>query len=199
MGLFNSEKMHPVQPALGLNPAFVRNEEETLVLRERVFSFTGDDFSVQDTKGRRIIKARAKLVSMHDSKEILDANGNFLFKLRSKKLAIHKTFVAEDKGGVEVFRVSKHISLTSRLEVDFTNASDGRKTSLTLTGNMFMGGAEIKWDGSQTVAKISKHHVSMREFVDDKQTYYVTVAPGVDLALIAAVCICFDEIKHDGE
>jgi hypothetical protein len=35
---------------------------------------------------------------------------------------------------------------------------------------MFMGGAEIKWDGSQVVARISKHHVSMREFVDDKQT-----------------------------
>jgi hypothetical protein len=25
----------------------------------------------------------------------------------------------------------------------------------------------------------------------------VTVAPGVDLALVAAICICFDEAKND--
>lgn len=95
MGIFSGEKLHAVHPPLGLLPAFVRDQEETLVLRERVFSFTGvslavwegeeggkeggekdaanaaraqDDFSVKDTKGDRIIKARAKLVSMHDSK-----------------------------------------------------------------------------------------------------------------------------------
>lgn len=27
--------------------------------------------------------------------------------------------------------------------------------------------------------------------------YAVTVAPGVDLALIAAICICFDEAKNE--
>lgn len=27
--------------------------------------------------------------------------------------------------------------------------------------------------------------------------YFVMVAPGVDLALIAAVCICFDESKNE--
>ena len=27
--------------------------------------------------------------------------------------------------------------------------------------------------------------------------YFVTVAPGVDLALVAAICICFDEAKND--
>jgi hypothetical protein len=26
---------------------------------------------------------------------------------------------------------------------------------------------------------------------------FVTVAPGVDLALVAAICICFDEAKND--
>lgn len=27
--------------------------------------------------------------------------------------------------------------------------------------------------------------------------YFVTVSPGVDLALIAAICIAFDEAKND--
>jgi uncharacterized protein YxjI len=37
------------------------------------------------------------------------------------------------------------------------------------------------------------------EYTRSHPQYYVTVAPGVDLALIAAVCICFDEIKHDDD
>jgi hypothetical protein len=27
--------------------------------------------------------------------------------------------------------------------------------------------------------------------------YFMTVAPGVDLALMAAICICFDEAKNE--
>jgi uncharacterized protein YxjI len=50
------------------------------------------------------------LLPLTPALEILDDNGNFLFKLRVKKLALHKTFVAENKDGSEVFRVSKHMS-----------------------------------------------------------------------------------------
>jgi uncharacterized protein YxjI len=31
----------------------------------------------------------------------------------------------------------------------------------------------------------------------DQQTYAVMVAPGVDLALIAALCVCFDEKNNE--
>ena len=29
------------------------------------------------------------------------------------------------------------------------------------------------------------------------EQYFVTVAPGVDLSLMAAICICFDEAKNE--
>jgi uncharacterized protein YxjI len=36
-----------------------------------------------------------------------------------------------------------------------------------------------------------------REVFFDQQTYAVMVAPGVDLALIAALCVCFDEKNNE--
>jgi len=33
--------------------------------------------------------------------------------------------------------------------------------------------------------------------INTDNQYFVTVAPGVDLALMAAICICFDEAKNE--
>jgi len=58
------------------------------------------------------------------------------------------------------------------------------------------------------LAYISRKLVSAADAVADKQTvslssgpandqYNVTIAPGVDASLIAAVCICFDEVENE--
>jgi len=39
--------------------------------------------------------------------------------------------------------------------------------------------------------------VNVREVFGDKQSYFVTVAPGVDLTLIAAICVCLDERENE--
>lgn len=47
------------------------------------------------------------------------------------------------------------------------------------------------------VARIDRKLLSGRDMVFDVQTYAVTVAPGVDMALMAAMSICLDEKKND--
>ena len=49
----------------------------------------------------------------------------------------------------------------------------------------------------QPVARISRKRFNGRHVFFDKDTYSVTVAVGVDMALIAGLCICFDEKNND--
>lgn len=55
----------------------------------------------------------------------------------------------------------------------------------------------IEEQSGQTAAYIDRKRFSGREIVFGQDTYSVAVAPGVDAALIAALCICFDEKKDD--
>lgn len=47
------------------------------------------------------------------------------------------------------------------------------------------------------VARIDRKILSGKDIFFGQQTYGVQVAPGVDLALIAALCICLDEKNNE--
>jgi uncharacterized protein YxjI len=47
------------------------------------------------------------------------------------------------------------------------------------------------------VARIDRKLLSGKDVFFGQQTYAVQVAPGVDLALIAALCICLDEKNNE--
>lgn len=44
---------------------------------------------------------------------------------------------------------------------------------------------------------ISRDYLNTGQIFLGKQTYMVTVAPGVDAALITAVCVCLDECYNE--
>ncbi|GFZ46578.1 hypothetical protein JCM24511_03798 [Saitozyma sp. JCM 24511] len=254
MGLFTASapaQLHPVNPPLGVFPQFCVNVPTTLVLKEKAFSFSGDDFAVKDSNGVPVVRCQGKALSFRDRKVITDSVGKPLFHLRNKVIAIHKTFVAEDDGGNEIFRVTKRMScdvphdiitragslppppsiphhmiivisgaatamasvgshsfrildgmplgiVGTKMQATFRNHSTGQEVTLELRGDMWGGSADISM-GGMPVAQITRQLFNMREVFADKQTYFVTVAPGVDLALIAAICICFDEAKNESD
>ncbi|WVN85487.1 uncharacterized protein L203_100633 [Cryptococcus depauperatus CBS 7841] len=202
MGLFTSSApavLHPVNPPIGRLPQYYAQAPTTLVLKEKVFSWTGDSFGVKDTNGNVIVECSGKVMSMRDRKTITDPRGQFLFGLRNKLMSIHKTFIGEDQAENEIFRIRKKLSLGSHIVATFTNVSTNTETTLVLKGDFWGGSADISVDGGPIVAQITRKLFNARELFRDKQTYFVTVAPGVDLALIAAICICFDEVKNDKE
>ena len=88
---------------------------------------------------------------------------------------------------------------------------NGRKTELEIEGDWLGHNVEIKERG-RVIASVSRKWLNVRDIVWDKQTvsfcltkatrgalanlklqYYVTVAPNVDLSLIAATCVSLDE------
>jgi uncharacterized protein YxjI len=49
----------------------------------------------------------------------------------------------------------------------------------------------------ETVASIFRERFNARNLIFGQDTYRVTVAQGVDMALIAGLCICFDEKNNE--
>ncbi|ORX35443.1 tubby C-terminal-like domain-containing protein [Kockovaella imperatae] len=189
----------PVNPPLGVFQHYYAGRPTTLVLKEKIMSWTGDDFSVKDTDGNVVCRCSGQAFSLRERKIITDPNGNELFHLRKKQLAIHSTWIGEDAGGSEIFAITKHFSLGTKMRAKFTNVSTGARETISIRGGILSQSADITIgeDGSgPAVARIERKLFSLGEWAG-QQTYTVTVAQGVDLALIAAICICFDEAKHE--
>ena len=67
-----------------------------------------------------------------------------------------------------------------------------------MKGNFFDTYADItNVKTGQPVARIDRQMLNARELLTGQQTYVVTVAQGVDLALITAMCICLDERRNE--
>lgn len=79
-------------------------------------------------------------------------------------------------------------------------SSTGKQEELLMKGNFFDTRADIVdvAQGGIVVARIDRKILSGKDIFFGQQTYGVTVAPGVDMALIAAMCICLDEKNNEG-
>ena len=49
----------------------------------------------------------------------------------------------------------------------------------------------------QIVATIDRQFFNARQLLGGQQTYVVTIAPNVDMAIIVAMCVCLDERRND--
>lgn len=99
----------------------------------------------------------------------------------------------------------------TKLAATFISIGGERKT-LHLDGDMWGRTAKLKLDDGTSLGHIARELVNVTDFAADMQTvsclgfalplliprqYCLTVAPNVDISLMAAICICFDEIKND--
>ncbi|KIW39399.1 uncharacterized protein PV06_09170 [Exophiala oligosperma] len=187
----------PFHPPLGINQAFCDPQEQTLQMKEKVFSLSGDDFEVTTVSGLHLCRCKGKVFSLSSAKKFTDMQDNEIFTLRNKHIALHKSFYGVAPNGQEVFQVKGHFSvLSSKSTIHFQNQSDGSQIELNLKGDWLDRSATITLAG-RPVASISRSFMNARQIFGGKQTYFVTVAPGVDLVLIAAICVCLDERENE--
>ncbi|TVY33933.1 Protein LURP-one-related [Lachnellula occidentalis] len=187
-------------------------------MKEKVWSLSGDTFHITDSAGHEVVQCRGQTFSLSDRKEFADTAGRPLFSLRTKLLSIHKCFYAEAPGGEVLFEVKGKFSRierergmegiivlmmnenelvgTSKMVATFQNAANGAPVELLVKGDWLDRSATITM-GNVVVAQISRSYFNMREMVGGQQSYYVTVAPNVDLALMAAICVCLDEKENE--
>ncbi|KAM0201241.1 hypothetical protein ACHAPA_002414 [Fusarium lateritium] len=183
---------------VGVFKNFIANQTETLVLKEKVMSLTGDSFEIKLANGQPILKVEGKVMSISGRKKVFDMNGNHLFSIVKELLHIHATYVVEDPNGVKIMEVKNSFKLIgSKATATFTS-SNGTGEVLEMKGSWFDYAADIFDKSTNTVvARIDRKLLSGRDVFFGQQTYALMVAPGVDMALMAALCICMDEKNNE--
>ncbi|QRV92443.1 protein LURP-one-related 15 [Ceratobasidium sp. AG-Ba] len=181
---------------LGVMPAYAQNYELTLKLREKKMSLSGDSYEITDVQGRPYFKMEGHAFHLRDKKSLMQADGRPIFNIQNKLLSIHSQYLVynakESTESEPLFVVKSHFSLTGARLRDVQNAADGRDVVFELKGSFFDRNAEITM-GGQPVARITRKFMNAGQLLFDQQTYYLTVAPGVDAAMMVALCVCMDE------
>jgi uncharacterized protein YxjI len=98
-------QLQPVPRPLGVFDQFIARNTETLILKEKVFSLTGDSFDVQTANGQSILKLQGRKMTISGRKSLSDMQGNHLFDIVQERLHIHTTYVAEDPKGNKILTV----------------------------------------------------------------------------------------------
>jgi len=207
MGLFNLKAPEPAAPLapvpkpIGVLPNYtIHTSQMALKVREHKTAFSGDDFSIKDAvTGQRIFQVDGKVFSLSQKKEFLDATGKPLFHIKKRLISLHTTYdgysAANDE---ELFTVKSSFSFGTKLTATFKNrAGAGEEVSLVLKGDLLDRKAEIQTDSGIPVARISRSFANAGELLFDQQTYFLTIAPGVDAALLVAICIVLDEKSNE--
>jgi uncharacterized protein YxjI len=194
-----SQQLCPVPNPVAIFDQFIAQQTETLALKEKVLSLSGDSFDVKLANGQPIFQIKSKLMSFRGRKSVFDTAGNHLFDIVKEHLHIHTTFAAEDPNGKKLLEVKSSFSLVgSKTIATFTSPRTGSTETLKMKGNWLDTKVDIVNEATGVVvARVDRKLWRGREVFFDQQTYAVMVAPGVDLALIAALCVCFDEKNNE--
>ena len=103
-------QLPPFPKQIGLFPAYYAQQSETMVLKEKVMSLSGDSFDIKTIDGRPLFQVKGEVFSLSGRKNVNDMNGNHLFTIRKKHLALRSTYYAEDPQGREIFEVVSKIT-----------------------------------------------------------------------------------------
>ncbi|KAL1873647.1 hypothetical protein Plec18167_006164 [Paecilomyces lecythidis] len=166
---------------------------KTLVLKEKVLSLTGNSFHVRSTDGQPVLRVKGKTMSFSGRRSVYDMANRHLFDICKKHLHIRTTFAAETPQARKLLEVKSGFSLIGCKATATITTSSGQSRILTLKGNWLDRAEIVEKDSGAVMARIERKFLNENEILFGKQTYTVTVAPGVDIAVIAAICICFDD------
>jgi len=190
----------PAPQTIGIFSQFFAAGPETLVMKEKVLSLTGDSFSIKLANGTPVLKVEGKLMSISGRKKMFDMQGKHVCSIVKEHFHIHTTYAVEDANGAKIMQVKSNFKLLgSKATATFTS-HNGKEEILTMKGNWFDTSADIvdEAQGGVVVARINRKILSGKDILFNQQTYGVQIAPGVDMALIAALCICLDEKNNEG-
>ena len=154
-------------------------------MRQRLLSI-GDDYWIEDDRGRRAYKIDGKALRMRKTMILEDADGHERAKIQERMLRIKDSMEIEDGDGHRMAMVKKALvsPLRDRWVVHVENGPDW-----DIQGNVVDHEYTIS-EGRSTVATVSKKWFRVAD------TYGVEMAPDRDPVLVLAATVAVDSMAH---
>ncbi|MEW2525566.1 LURP-one-related family protein [Streptomyces sp. NPDC047071] len=162
-----------------------------LLVRDRLFGI-GDDYWIEDDRGRKVFLVDGKAMRLRDTFELKDPQGRVLIDIHAKMLALRDTMVIEREGEPLARIKRKRLSLLrNHYRVELADGS----TVLDVSGKIFDREFAIEYEG-ELLADVSRRWFSVRD------TYGLHITrDDADPALLVAITVCVIRLaeKERGE
>ncbi len=192
----------PLPAPIGIFPAYVAKQNECLVFNGR---YVSDSYDVSTLAGQPLFKVKDTELSLSDRKRasyhhhipisptdnllsvIIDAQTQkHLCTVRKEPWKVfHDEFYVEGSdGATRLLKLEPHSS-GSKNNISFANAmAGGAPVQLLFKSNSgSMEGTIVETSSGRTVADVERPHGSF------KDEYQVSVAQGMDLVVVVAICV----------
>jgi len=118
----------PKKPLIAINQRFVHDKEITLLLKEKILSFSNEDYIVKDVEGESYFKCKGKAFSIRDKKFLHDLDNNPILTIQNKIFSLKGQMTLYD--GNDSSKVLGKITPNSllvkkKLTVQFHNKTTG--------------------------------------------------------------------------
>jgi len=199
----SKDVVSPPHAIIGVEPRFAFQQPISLVLDEK-FSFSGDDFSIKDTNGVSYFKCKGKTFSLRDKKVLYDLYDKPILNIQENAFIGHGIKIYSGNNTDKMLGSISRKSMLKRnkYEYTFTNLATNQTEILDMKCDFFGCSSGIFFgkekEGAPMICSITKTRQFLN-FVSSRDHYLIRIAPGVDAALMVALTICFDELKHEDE
>lgn len=169
-----------------------------LTIQKRVISFSGGDFNILDSNGNLFLAVDGRALSLRDTRILRDQYGNLLATMRKKLLSLHDTWEVYRGEGTRpenlIFtaRRSTLFQLRTSLKVYLGNNAHA---DFKVKGSFFERSCTI-YQGTTVIAEMRRKY-TVSQVLMGRDTFTVTVYPGVDYAFIVAIVVILDEINKE--
>ncbi|XP_037041275.1 protein LURP-one-related 9-like [Bradysia coprophila] len=193
------------QPICATEPRFCLPHNVQLHLKEKFFSFSGDDFKITDANNKAIIyfQCEGRSFSLSEKKVLRDNVGVPVLNMKEKMFSISDKFniFAGEGSERQICKFRSQITfLKAKLSTVFPDVLTKAQRHLVLKGDwrskrclIYLG--EPK-QGGIPLARIYRPLTQRSLFlgVDD---YIIEIAANVDIAMCVIMCIALDEHSRE--
>lgn len=207
------EVVAPTSKMVVIGDQYVFNEPKYFCIKEKFFSFSGDDFDILELSSRQaMFKVNGKALSFRDKKELLDPTGNMILDSTQTLLALapmHNIYVNDQRLvcirkqllNLTVHKFDIFLLHGKGLTRDSPTTETDKMTP-DITVHTGMIGKEFAFyagpdETSPCIGRVSRDFLSFREVVSGKDMYMLTVAPGVDCAFMVQAVAIIDSMIND--
>ena len=186
---------HP--PIAAIEPRrFVSEQDSLLLMQEKRYSYSGDDFDIKDMRtGKNIFKVDGKL-GISQKKRLLDSNGKCIANLKHNMYG-YSVYLG-DTSDTTLFDIKSRTTGSrgsSHIEADLKNILTDETVRLVLLGHernteivIFKGHPK---NGGYAIAKVT------RQLTTTIDTYHLAISSGVEVPIIIFMVIALDEAKSE--
>ncbi|MER7516764.1 LURP-one-related family protein [Streptomyces sp. NPDC126499] len=149
------------------------------LVRDKIFAI-GDDYWIEDERGRHAFLVDGKALRLRDTLELKDPDGRILVTLRKKMFSLRDTMTIErEEQPLATVRRKRLSLLRNHFRVTLAEG-----TELDVSGRILAREFTVEYDG-ELLAHISRRWFHVRD------TYAVNVVrEDTDPALLIAVAVC---------